>query len=153
MLLNESSYKDVEENPEFFFYCALLHEQPCNFSQMRESLQRIENQEELIQTLREILPDLSIYTPAKIDELFSKAVGEIGMFVQEFWNMTEEEIDLAYEGYLHKKELEANLLQLVLKQKDNNINNLIKITEDRKYQKGSIKEREETFLTLGLKEA
>lgn len=76
----------------------------------------------------------------------------MGLSLDDFGKMTEHELDIAYEGYLHKKELEANLIQLVLKQNRMNKDEIIKITEEPQCKEGSLQEREETFSLLGLKE-
>ena len=41
-------------------------------------------------------------TNEKINDLYSCAVGEIGISPNDVWFMTEEEIDLVYEGYVHR---------------------------------------------------
>lgn len=153
-LLKEKSYTNVEENPPFFFYCALLHDNNCDFGCFASAFQKLsyDDQEELIQTLKEILPNLLNYSKEHLKDLYAKGIGEIGLSVEDFNNMTEEELEIAYEGYLHKKELEANLNQLALQQNKINKNKIIKLTEEPTHIAGSIEEREETFSTLGLKE-
>lgn len=56
--------------------------------------------------------------------------------------MTPEEIEWAYEGYLRKKETEANLMKIAFL---SNNDELIRITEDKGYVIGNMVEREETL--------
>jgi hypothetical protein len=90
---------------------------------------------------------LSIY---EVEELYTKAVGEIGITPTDFYTMTPHEIDLAYEGYLRRKETEANLTKMaIITSQDNE---LIRLTEDKGYFVGSKAEREEVFRLLNIKE-
>jgi hypothetical protein len=63
-------------------------------------------------SLLDIKPNLLSYF--EIEELYIKAIGEMGIALQDFYQMTPKEIDLAYEGYLRRKELEANLTKLAI---------------------------------------
>jgi hypothetical protein len=64
--------------------------------------------------------------------------------------MTVEEIDLAYEGYLRRKETEANLVKIaILTRADKD---LIRLTEDKGYQVGSLTERARVFKTLDIQD-
>jgi hypothetical protein len=96
MILNETANSNVEENTDLILYCALLSNTPSiTLNDLRELNMPAG---ERIQLAREILQ--SKLTNEKIEELFSLAVGEIGISPQEAWLMTEEEISLAYEGYI-----------------------------------------------------
>ena len=91
-------------------------------------------------------------TEEKFNYLFSKGVGEIGLSPKDFCDMTEEELDLAYNGYLEKKEIEANLMVSALFKEKNNDTSLIRLLEEKKYNIGSIEERTNVFDTLGISE-
>ena len=146
MLLNETANLNVEENADFILYCALLsNEPPITLNNLREC--NIPAGER-IQLAKEIL----VPQPSneKIKDLFQQAVGEIGISPTEAWSMTEEEIDLAYEGYIHKQELQANLVLLALHKAQNKSWSNIQILEDRGYSIGTEKERLEVFSNLGI---
>jgi hypothetical protein len=64
--------------------------------------------------------------------------------------MSPEEIDLAYEGYLRRQELTANLTKLAFVEVLNNNNKLIRLTENKGYIIGNDVEREETLKKLGI---
>lgn len=64
--------------------------------------------------------------------------------------MSPEEIDLAYEGYLRRQELTANLTKLAFVEALNNNNKLIRLTENKGYIIGNDVEREETLKKLGI---
>lgn len=88
----------------------------------------------------------------KVEEWYIQGVGEMNMPLETFYNLTPYEFDLAYKGYLRKMELAANLNQLANLRANNNNNELIKIIEDEEYSQGTIEERKEVFLSLGIQE-
>ena len=145
MLLNGKPNLNVEENADFILYCALLSNEPrITLNDLRDipAGQRIE-------LAREILAEPRL-TNEKINDLYLDAVGEIGISPNEVWSMTEEEINLAYEGYVHRQEFQANLMLLALhKAQDKSWKN-IQILEDRGYSIGSEEERREVFSNLGI---
>lgn len=147
MLLNEIPNLNVEENTDFIIYCALLANMPSiSLKDLREcdipAGQRIE-------LAREILAEPRL-TNEKINDLYLDAVGEIGISPNEVWSMTEEEINLAYEGYVHRQEFQANLMLLALHKAQNQSWANIQILEDRGYSIGSEEERREVFSNLGI---
>ena len=145
MLLNGKPNLNVEENADFILYCALLSNEPrITLNDLRDipAGQRIE-------LAREILAEPRL-TSEKINDLYLDAVGEIGISPNEVWSMTEEEINLAYEGYVHRQEFQANLMLLALHKAQNQSWANIKILEDRGYSIGSEEERREVFSNLGI---
>lgn len=64
--------------------------------------------------------------------------------------MTEEEIGLAYEGYLRRIETYANLTQIAIKNALQGQTKLIRLTEDLGYSVGDLDERRETFKKLQI---
>jgi len=50
----------------------------------------------------------------EINEWYAKAVGEIGISPNDFFNMTVEELEIAYQGYLQRLENFANIVLLAL---------------------------------------
>ena len=145
MLLNGKPNLNVEENADFILYCALLSNEPhITLNDLRDipAGQRIE-------LAREILAEPRL-TNEKINDLYLDAVGEIGISPNEVWSMTEEEINLAYEGYVHRQEFQANLMLLALHKAQNQSWANIQILEDRGYSIGSEEERREVFSNLGI---
>lgn len=87
----------------------------------------------------------------KQKELYSLAVGEMGIAPSEFKNMTEEEVTLAYAGFLKNKANEANLLLLILKKyKENDFSEISFLNEQSGVQTSTREEREETFRELNI---
>ena len=145
MLLNGKPNLNVEENADFILYCALLSNEPrITLNDLRDipAGQRIE-------LAREILAEPRL-TNEKINDLYLDAVGEIGISPNEVWSMTEEEINLAYEGYVHRQEFQANLMLLALHKAQNQSWANIQILEDRGYSIGSEEERREVFSNRGI---
>lgn len=68
----------------------------------------------------------------------------------DFFSSTPEEIELAYEGYLRRKETEANLTKLALLTLEDG--ELIRLTEDHGYAVGNLSERNECFAKLNIRE-
>ena len=147
MLLNGKPNLNVEENADFILYCALLSNEP------RITLNDLRDLNipagERVQLARELLAKPQP-TNEKIKDLYSQAVGEMGVSPNDVWSMTEEEIDLAYEGYIHKQELSANLILLALHKAQNKSWNNIQLLEDRGYSVGTEAERLEVFSNLGI---
>lgn len=145
MLLNGKPNLNVEENADFILYCALLSNEPrITLNDLRDipAGQRVQLARELLAEPRP--------TNEKINDLYLQAVGEVGVSPNDVWSMTEEEIDLAYEGYIHKQELSANLILLVLHKAQNKSWNNIQLLEDRGYSVGTEAERLEVFSNLGI---
>lgn len=87
-----------------------------------------------------------------IEEWYKKGIGEIGLSLSTFYSLTPYELDLAYEGYMRRMELQANLTQLSMLNANNGTTKPIKIVQDKGYSLGSLKEREQVFKALHLKE-
>lgn len=88
----------------------------------------------------------------QIQELYKQMVGEVGIQPKEFFQMSPEEMDWAYRGYLERKETDINLVLTALNKFNNNDFDLIRLVEDQGYTIGSIKERNEFFSSLGISE-
>ena len=50
-----------------------------------------------------------------IPYIVSAFIGEIGLSISDFYKMSPKEIELAYQGYINKKQLEANAFLIALK--------------------------------------
>jgi hypothetical protein len=74
----------------------------------------------------------------------------MGITPNDFYSMTPGEIDLAYEGYLRKKETEANLIKVAIVEALANNTELIRLTEDKGYSVGNERERQQVFEKLGI---
>ena len=84
------------------------------------------------------------------DELFVKIVGEVGLSVQEFNDLTPKEIDFIYLGYLQKKELEANCNLIALRKSKDNKATLISLLGGNGYKYISEKERMDVLKSLNI---
>lgn len=95
-------------------------------------------------------PFLFEQAPFSLQGLYSQAVGEMGIAPSQFWQMTAEEVELAYEGYLRRQELTANLTKLAFIEALGGNTTPISLIEDRGYTYGSIQEYNNTFKQLGV---
>ena len=143
ILLRENPNLVMTKDLEFLVYCGLVCQQPdITFQEVREVIAECD-----LSSFSQPSNLLSIY---EIGELYTKAVGEIGMTPSDFFSATPEEINLAYEGYLRRKETEANLTKLALMTCDSE--ELIRLTEDLGYSIGNLSERDEIFKKLNIRE-
>lgn len=132
---NINKLTDEESDLSFILYCGLVSHFPqISFKEINEIIEQCDLSS---------LEYPSILSPNEIKELYTKAVGEIGITPNDFYQMTPEEIEWAYEGYLRKKETEANLTKIAFLSTDDD---LIRLTEDKGYSIGNLKEREEALL-------
>lgn len=106
--------------------------------------------DDFLEQLSDIFDLSSIPSPQTIEEWYKKGIGEMSLPITTFYCLTPHELDIVYEGYLRRQELLANLIQLSILQTQNP--KPIKIFEESNVHTGSLKEREETFLKLGIQE-
>ena len=141
VLLSENLDILATEKLKFLLYCGLVSQQPdITFQEIQEIIDQCD---------LSFLEQPKVISRYEIQELYTKAVGEIGIAPTDFYTMTIEEIDLAYEGYLRKKETEANLYKIALMTAGSD--ELIRLTKDKGYNVGNIKEREEFFEKLQIR--
>lgn len=136
-----------EDDIQMILYCGLLKNHPNITLSEVELISRSLTEEQI--ALLSSYKNKTI-SKEKIAELYAKAIGEVGIQPSSFWSMTEEEIDWAYEGYMGRKEAEANLMVMALDWSRNKNPNLIKLTEDKGYEVGSMEDRKLTFQALGI---
>lgn len=74
----------------------------------------------------------------------------MGIAPSQFWEMTAEEVELAYEGYLRRQELTANLTKLAFIEALGGDTTPINLVGNKGYTIGSSQERAETFRQLGV---
>ena len=116
------------------------------------------NEKNIEQKLEDALKEASEYlsfddlnnVEEQAEELYKKAVGEIGIAPTAAWAMTPHEIELAYEGYLSRKELEANCMIIALRRAKDSKARLIELLPRAGYQETSEQEREQTFKALDI---
>ena len=141
--MRENANLVMANDTRFLLYCGLVSRQPAiTFQEIDEII------EECDLSKLDISPTiLSIF---EVEELYTKAVGEMGITPNDFYSMSPGEIELAYEGYLRRKETEANLTKMaIITSQDDE---LIRLTEDKGYSVGSKAEREEVFRLLNIEE-
>lgn len=142
IIMRENADLVMAKDMRFILYCGLISSHSAiTFEEIDEIIQECDISKIDITTLHL----LSIY---EIEELYTKAVGEIGIAPNDFYSMSPDEITLAYEGYLRKKETEANLIKLAVISSDDE--SLIRLTEDKGYSIGNQAERDEVFKLLKI---
>lgn len=117
--------------------------------EIRDLLRNVENSEGN-QLAIDFPPHLFEQAPFSLNGLYSQAVGEMGIAPSQFWQMTAEEVELAYEGYLRRQELTANLTKLAFIEALGGNTTPISLFEDKGYTLGSIQEYNNTFKQLGV---
>lgn len=145
MLLNEIANSNVEENTDLILHYTLLSNQPLVVLDYLRDLPAGKRTEIAYEILNEPRP-----SNEKIKELYAQAVGEVGINPDAFWNMTEEEVNLAYEGYIHRQELQVNLMQLAMFNALAGSKKPISLIENKGYRVGNINERNQCFQKLGI---
>lgn len=143
MIMRENANSVMASDKRFLLYCGLISSQPAiTFQEIDEIIKECDlSKLDISQTI------LSLF---EVEELYTKAVGEMGIAPNEFYSMTPGEIDLAYEGYLRRKETEANLTKMAIISSQND--ELIRLTEDKGYSVGNTAEREEVFRLLNIED-
>lgn len=142
IIMRENADLVMAKDMRFILYCGLISSHSAiTFEEIDEIIQECDISKIDITTLHL----LSMY---EIEELYTKAVGEIGIAPTDFYSMSPDEITLAYEGYLRKKETEANLIKLAVISSDDE--SLIRLTEDKGYSIGNQAERDEVFKLLKI---
>ena len=142
IIMRENADLVMANDKRFLLYCGLVGKQPAiTFQEIDEIIEECDLSFDINQDI------LSIY---EVEELYTKAVGEIGMAPSDFYAATPEEINIAYEGYLRRKETEANLTKLALLTLEDG--ELIRLTEDLGYTIGNLSERNECFTKLNIRE-
>lgn len=143
IIMRENADLVMANDTRFLLYCGLVSRQPAiTFQEIDEIIEECDlSKLDISQTI------LSLY---EVEELYTKAVGEIGITPNDFYSMTPGEIELAYEGYLRRKETEANLTKMaIITSQDDE---LIRLTEDKGYSVGNKAERKEVFRLLNIEE-
>lgn len=144
IIMRENADLVMAKDMRFILYCGLISSHSAiTFEEIDEIIQECDISKIDITTLHL----LSIY---EIEELYTKAVGEIGIAPNDFYSMSPDEITLAYEGYLRKKETEANLIKIAAVEALANNTELIRLTEDKGYSVGNARERQQVFEKLGI---
>ena len=75
----------------------------------------------------------------------------MGLSLNDFYTMTPMEVEMAYAGYIKRKEMDVNLIRFAFTNALNGDSQFIDLTSQ-EYEVGSEEERKETFQNLGIKE-
>lgn len=143
IIMRENADLVMASDKRFLLYCGLISSQPAiTFQEIDEIIKECD--------LSKLDISQNILSLFEVEELYTKAVGEMGIAPNEFYSMTPGEIDLAYEGYLRRKETEANLTKMAIISSQND--ELIRLTEDKGYSVGNTAEREEVFRLLNIED-
>lgn len=148
ILLNENT-RNSGEDLDFWLYCGLIKHQPwLSFQDCKLVGQQLsQNEKESLQQY--INQNYSPLSQVEMAELYSQAVGEIGIQPSCFYSMNREEVNLAYDGYVRRKQLEANLGVMAINASKGNYKP-IRLIDDKGYEIGNDQEREKTFQALGI---
>lgn len=149
-MFNELSYLNEDEKLLKYF-SGFITDQP-NMTLQDVKIFIAECSESDLDLLDNYIKENFFYkTPLEIEELYTKIVGEMGIAPSDFDLMTLSDIDLAYDGYLQRIEVLANINLLALQMYKQNKKS-IRLREDRGYKIGSFIEREKVLQELGIKE-
>lgn len=140
-----------EQNTEFILYCGLISQHPDITNEEIALVKTAVDEGNLMPGIMLAIPQ-SLLSFSNVGGLYTKAVGEMGIAPTEFFKMTPKEVEDAYDGYLTRKEIEANLTKLAVSQALKNIKDPIYLKEDKGYNNGSLRERQEVFQKLGINE-
>lgn len=135
-----------EINVEGFFIAGILTLQPEMSSLAIQRLWQSIDDTSVIEAM------YNTYHPSffNVRDLYSQIVGELGISPAIFFQMSLEECELAYQGYLRRQALTANLNKLAYMQALAGNYDEINILPTLEYNDGDIKEREQTFAVLGM---
>lgn len=148
ILLNEKTDNNGKDF-SFWLYCGLIKHQPWLTYKDCVKIDETMEPETRKSLLEYINQNYSPFSQLEMAELYSQAVGQVGVQPCCFYQMTREEVNLAYEGFIRRKQLEANLGVLAINTSKGNYEP-IRIIDDKEYEIGNLKERQETFQALGI---
>lgn len=92
-------------------------------------------------------------SPLEIRKWYAVAVGEIGIPPTDFYEMTQEELQWAYDGYKQRQQDLANIILLAIgRVHTEHRNELFEFVQNKGYDISSLEDRQKTFIALGIKE-
>lgn len=94
--------------------------------------------------------DFSSLYSIDVRDLYEKIVGEVGIDPATFLSMDYEECELAYNGYLARQEMSANLMIQALNKALDQDYSPIQLLEQDEYSVGNEQERDIVFDRLGI---
>lgn len=101
---------DTVENEKLKILCGLITDQDVTMKEVEELSQ-------LAIVKNYISDNFRSLSPTEINELYQLSA-EAGIAYSDFLKMTERDIRMAYQGYLNRKEFEANLIYLAINSDD-----------------------------------
>ena len=129
IILNEYSDMIEQDNLTFLLYCGLVGSHPdIELDEIEGIVQGLDNPLELGNILVEHIKE-NLISELKIAEYQQKAIGELGLTLNDFYVLTPEEIDNIYNGYMKRKEIEVNLNRLAFTRALNNNSDYIELLE------------------------
>jgi hypothetical protein len=150
IMFNDLLYLDEDEKLLIYFSGFITDQPNMTFQDVKALLNKC-SESEINLLDNYINHNFLSKTPIEIEELYTRIVGEMGIAPCDFYQMTLQDINMAYEGFKRRKEIDANLFLIALKQR-NNLKADIRLIEDKGYQIGSSEERKLTFQSLNIKE-
>ena len=146
--LSKNSYSN--ENLIEVLYYGLIRKHPYLTSEDLTLISQNLSDEDK-QAIKSLITEVPSISDKEIAGWYQQMVGEVGVSPNDFYKMTPEEMDLIYEGYITRKENDANIFLLALRAFKNNEKEIL-LKEERGYEIGSIEERNQTFKQLNIKE-
>lgn len=146
--IRENLYTD--ENLEEILYLGLIKNQPFLTRDDISIISQNLNDDNRL-AIKSYIAASPFISNIEVAGWYQQIVGEVGIQPSDFFNMTTEEMDLAYEGYIKRKETDANIYLLAMRSFQNKKQE-IKLQEDKGYEIGSLEERNQTFSILNIKE-
>lgn len=154
MILEEFLFKnrdDKEKLSQLQFFLAIennnvSYEESIELFQLCPNIVNI--LDEMYAEYNKSLTHISLFQ--QIEELYKKAVGEMGIAPHIFYEMTPHEIELAYEGFLNRQITEANLQIIAQRKSRDKDAELLTLHKPMQIQQATEEEREETFSKLGI---
>ena len=157
MLLEEfSNHIGEQESVKLKFFLAIKNNH-ISYHKSNELLKQLitEKGMDYIEKILSETLELSLkeYQPSDlflhIEGLYRKAVGEMGIAPQIFYEMSPAEIDIAYQGYIDRQQMAANCALIAMrKAKDSKATLINLLNED--WAQSTIAKRNETFTALGI---
>lgn len=148
---------DIEQRDFFLFFLAITDMTPLTYEEV-EGIYKELGQTKVKELIEQVLINCLGSTDLtkeedinnQIEELYKIAVGELGIAPQSFYSLSPKEIELAYQGYLRRLEVQSALNLLSQRQATNSNATPFSFEEAAGSRISTIKDRNETFLALGI---
>ena len=146
LLSQNTSYN--EDDIVFLLYCGLISKQPNVSLEECKKIGACLSKKHIESLLQYIKDNYKSLSDEEIARLYSQSVGEVGIQPSDFYSMTLDEINWAYDGFIEKLEKEINLQSLAFKNAMKKDSKYISIKGSQDFVVGSKEERDQTLQFL-----